>query len=185
MSAIRIKSFSIAAAFSLCSLASAGFLQLTAVGTGTGGYQSYNGYTLKLDLSFEDGTSAMEPVITAWTFRVLDGTNEVYSRSGTEDEVIPVDPSSDVQIATVALLGQSFTGGFSPTPTFFKFSYGFNPGLPGTLADAIANSANTSAGTLMIGPDNNSSLSGIYTVPAPSALAALLAAGLAGRRRRG
>lgn len=184
MSAIRIKSFSIASTFSLCSLASAGFMQLTATGAGTGEYQAYDAYTLKLDLSFVDGTLALEPSITAWTFRVFNGSNEVFSRSGTEDS-LDFDPSEgNVQVAKVALIGQNFMGGFSPTPTFLLFSYGFDPNQPGTLADALTLSGGTTAGTLTIAADTNDSLSGIYTVPVPSALATVLAAGLVGRRRR-
>lgn len=185
----RVAICSLASSAFAAASASAAIVELTATATGTDQYIEYTGDTLRLTLEFADGTQAIQPSKLSWNLSLWRNGSKVDGWAGGGDLGTAFEWfDNDGGIAMIAFnMPENFTSSLSPEPASLTFSYGFSGSTSQTLLQAIEASQTSSSFLISIAAAGMSTLEGSYVVvPAPGAATLIaVAAGLAGRRRRG
>ena len=179
----------IALTASIAAPAAAGMLTMTV--DSTDGWDAWSGYTrCKMVLTIESsdldtaGSAAGRFTLQAWDFKAFDSNDvQVFAATGSAS-AFSMQGAGPVYKAQIELQSGNITTNLSPAANYLAFSYEFTASA--TLAKAITDSATLNRGALSLGTNlgGGGDLSGLYAVPAPSALALLGVGGLMGRRRR-
>lgn len=185
----RLLAISTIAAACMAAPVSAGMLTMTAdAASGADAWAGYDDYSLVLTIDCDDlfaAGSAGNFTLQGWDFQAFDASGTlVLAAAGTQSS-FSASGSGPIFTANISLNGGTITtNDLDPAADYLAFSYDFSAAT--SLGDAIAASALLNVGELTLGTNlgGGGDLMGFYTVPAPSAVALVGLAGMAGRRRR-
>ena len=179
----------LALAAGLAAPATAGMLTMSAdAASGADDWAGYQGYSMVLTIDSDDldvAGSASAFTLQGWNFTAFDAEGtEVFAATGSET-AFSAHGTGPTFSAVIALDAASITmNALDPMADYLAFSYDFT--VEASLDAAINASALTARGALTLGTSlgGGGDLTGLYTVPAPSAVAVIGACGLMARRRR-
>lgn len=169
--------------------AGAGVLTMTAINpTGSDAWGGLTGYKMELTIdcsTLDSAGSSSTFTLSSWDFKAFDSLNVMVFHAIGADKTFTASGSGPKFSAVIGLSNDNIVkNDLTPAAQSIAFSYAFE--ASDSLGQAIANSANSADGELMLGTDLGATgiLAGSYAVPAPAATALLGLAGLVTRRRR-